>query len=65
MDPRSFRLNFEITLAVYDEGFTSGLRSLQQSYLQDSEYVEAESWRKRSSITHFGEKAARLMGPLL
>ena len=65
MDPRSFRLNFEITLAVYDDRFTSDLRSLQQSYLDQSSNVDLEQWRKRSPLTRFAEKAARLLGPLL
>jgi cardiolipin synthase len=65
MDPRSFRLNFEITLAVYHEGFTRELRSLQQSYLEQSSIVDFELWATRAPMTQFGEKAARLLGPLL
>jgi cardiolipin synthase len=65
MDPRSFRLNFEITLAVYNEGFTSELRGLQQSYLEQSTVVDLELWATRAPLTQFGEKAARLLGPLL
>src|SRR5262249_20574616 len=33
LDPRSMRLDFEITLIVYDRGWTADLRALQQSYL--------------------------------
>jgi len=65
MDPRSFRLNFEITLAVYDQEFAVALRALQQSYLDQSEIMDRVAWGKRSAVTRFGEKAARLMGPLL
>jgi cardiolipin synthase len=65
MDPRSFRLNFEITLAVYDSQFTSNLRQLQQSYLDQSEIIDATQWSKRPFLTTFGERVARLMGPLL
>jgi cardiolipin synthase len=65
MDPRSFRLNFEITLAVYDSQFTSSLRQLQQSYLDQSEIIDAAQWSKRPFLTTFGERLARLMGPLL
>ncbi len=65
MDPRSFRLNFEITLAVYDERFTRELRNLQQSYLDQSNLVDVDSWEKRALLTRFGEKTARLLGPLL
>ncbi len=65
MDPRSFRLNFEITLAVYDEPFTKELRTLQQNYLAQSTLVDLDLWGKRAPLTRFGEKAARLLGPLL
>jgi cardiolipin synthase A/B len=65
MDPRSFRLNFEITLAVYHEGFTRELRILQQSYLEQSKVVDQVHWETRAPLTRFGEKTARLLGPLL
>lgn len=65
MDPRSFRLNFEITLAVFDQAFTRELRQLQQSYLDQSEVIDPSTWRSRAALTRFGEKAARLLGPLL
>ncbi len=65
MDPRSFRLNFEITLAVFDRAFTADLRQLQEQYLEQSEAIDASNWQHRSVLTRFGEKAARLLGPLL
>ncbi|MEQ1827200.1 MAG: cardiolipin synthase [Pirellula sp.] len=65
MDPRSFRLNFEITLAVYDDVFTQSLRELQQSYLDQSELMDAETWHKRSRTSKFGENLGRLVSPLL
>lgn len=65
MDPRSFRLNFELTLAIYDSPFTHTLRALQQDYLNRSEMIDPEAWFSRSFLTRFGEKTARLMGPLL
>jgi cardiolipin synthase len=65
MDPRSFRLNFEITLAVFDGRFTSCLRAIQQRYLEQSRPIDATHWRRRSFGTRFIEKAARLLGPLL
>jgi cardiolipin synthase len=65
MDPRSFRLNFEITLAVYCDRFTGDLRRLQQTYLDESNLVDDKSWEARPPLIRFGEKAARLLGPLL
>jgi cardiolipin synthase A/B len=65
MDPRSFRLNFEITLAVFDQGFTAELRDRQQSYLAQCRILELETWRKRPISHQVVEKMARLVSPLL
>jgi cardiolipin synthase len=65
MDPRSLRLNFEITLAVYDPLFTSQLRQLQERYLQQSVWLDAEQWRKRPIALRFLENLAQLLSPLL
>ncbi len=65
LDPRSLQLNFEITLAVYDETFTRQLRDLQQSYIARSEPFDLAHWQARSFGTRLVENAARLAGPLL
>jgi cardiolipin synthase len=65
LDPRSLRLNFEITLAVHDAGFTSDLRALQQSYLAESELLNLNECQARSVIERFAEDSARLVGPIL
>jgi cardiolipin synthase len=65
MDPRSLRLNFEITLVVHDEKFTRQLRELQQSYLNQSTWMDAEVWHRRGSMAKFVENTAQLLGPLL
>jgi cardiolipin synthase len=65
LDPRSFRLDFEITLAVYDAAFTADLRRLQQHYLDGSEMLDLACCRTRSAVERFAEDAARLVGPVL
>jgi cardiolipin synthase len=65
LDPRSLRLDFEITLAVYDAEFTAALRRLQQTYLEGSDPLDLAACRSRSSVECFIEDAARLVGPLL
>jgi cardiolipin synthase len=65
LDPRSLRLNFEITLAVHDVEFTSGLRELQRSYLADSVLLELAECQGRSAVERFAEDSARLVGPIL
>ena len=65
MDPRSLRLNFELTLAIYDPVFTTQLRSLQQSYIDQSTGIEIDRWRRRGFITRLLENIAKLLSPLL
>jgi cardiolipin synthase len=65
LDPRSLHLNFEITLTVYDQGFTSQLRALQQSYIDQSELMDLATWQSRSRVTRLTENAIRLLAPLL
>ncbi len=65
LDPRSFRVNFEISLAVYDDSFTSQLRTLQQRYIDQSELMDPVAWETRSAGTRIAENLARLAGPLL
>lgn len=64
-DQRSFFLNFEITLAVYDSDFASMLRFLQSEYMQQSERVTLESWRRRAVWKVAADNSAQLLGPLL
>jgi cardiolipin synthase len=65
LDPRSFRLDFEITLAVYDADFTSDLRRLQQHYLDRSVPLDLAMCRTRSVLERLAEDSTRLVGPLL
>ena len=65
LDPRSLRLDFEITLAAYDRDFTLAVRQLQQSYLDGSTPLDLATCRARSSLERFAEDAARLVSPLL
>ena len=64
-DMRSLWLNYEVALFVYGAGFGGKLRDLQQSYLEDSEMVDRESWSKRSFAKRLLENALRLVSPLL
>jgi cardiolipin synthase len=65
LDPRSLRLDFEITLAVYDADFTADLRRLQQHYLDGSALLDLATCRARSVLERLAEDSARLVGPLL
>ena len=65
LDMRSFRLNFEATLFVYDEDFTSLVRMMQVDYLQNARELFADEWRKRPFPHRLAQNTARLLGPLL
>jgi cardiolipin synthase len=65
LDMRSFTLNFEITLFVYDSDEASMLRMLQVSYIEDSDDVFLEDWVRRPVWKRAFENTMRMFGPLL
>ena len=65
MDIRSFLLNCEVTVAIYDRDVTRALRAEQARWLTNSEPLVAERWARRRLPIRIVENMARLMGPLL
>lgn len=65
LDMRSFWLNFEMTLFVYDREFTAQVRELQQSYLRMAAPRDLESFQNRPFHERLMENIALLVGPLL
>lgn len=65
LDRRSFDLNFEAGVLVYDSDFASALRFLQQSYMDRSVPVRLDRWRERGLRHRLAENAAGLLSPLL
>jgi len=65
LDIRSFWLDFEVTLGVYDPDFAQRLLALQDSYIENSIPVDLQRWQRRSGKERFLESLARLAGPLL
>ena len=64
-DQRSLRLNFEISLIVYNNEFCAKLEKLIESYLAESDYVDPKVWAKRPAWRRYLENAAHLTSPLL
>lgn len=64
-DQRSLRLNFEISLIVYNEDFCAKLQKLLDAYLAQSDMVDLAIWAKRARWRMFLENAAHLTSPLL
>jgi cardiolipin synthase len=65
MDIRSFALNAEINLVVYDRSVVRELRRLQDSYFANSERLNAAAWKKRPVADSVVQNTARLMDSFL
>jgi len=65
LDRRSFELNFEVSLSVYDSDFARKLRALQHSYVEDSERIDATGWSGRRWIDRIAHNAAGILAPIL
>ena len=65
LDIRSFALNAEVVVLLYDSRVCDRLAVEQERYLRDGEMLELESWRSRSPVVKVAENLARLLSPLL
>jgi cardiolipin synthase len=65
LDKRSFFLNFECSLLVYDSDFASHLRFLQKEYISHARTVDAAKWRRRTWPKRLWHHGAGMLGPLL
>jgi hypothetical protein len=65
MDIRSFVLNSEVSLVVYDAEVTARLREQEERYFATSERLSQVAWMKRSAAEKICENLARLLSPLL
>lgn len=65
MDMRSFYLNMEVSLAVYDPPTIEAIAQLQAGYLQHASPVTLSHWQQRPMIQRFMENCVRLISPLL
>jgi cardiolipin synthase A/B len=65
LDIRSFWLDFEVTLGVYDPEFAQRLLALQDQYIHQAIPVDQQIWQQRTGRERFFENLARLASPLL
>jgi cardiolipin synthase len=63
-DNRSFRLNFEITMAFADAQFSSQVRQMLEVDFTNSKLVKAQELKDRGFWFRFAVRAARLMAPI-
>ena len=65
MDMRSFYLNMEVSMAIYNRTMTQQMLTCQHEYLQQSEQLQRDGWQQRSFGAKFLDNAIRLFSPLL
>lgn len=65
IDIRSFALNAEINLLVYDPAVVAELRKLQEKYFADSVLLTCEEWAQRPLLQKVIQNTARLADALL
>lgn len=64
-DLRSFHLNFELSMLIYDRPFAEELLALQRHYLEACEPMDLRAWRGRPLWRRVVENAAQLASPVL
>ena len=65
LDRRSFELNLEVSMVVYDEGVSRDLRRLQDAYLARSTRIDPKDWWNRPAWKRLTENAIGLLAPIL
>jgi len=65
LDMRSLWLNFELSLFIYDTGFASELKAMQDVFLAQSTMADIKEWRDRPTHLRIVDDTIRLFGPLL
>lgn len=65
LDMRSFWLNFEATLFIYNSEFTKKIRKEQKLYEQQSQHLALADLSARPVTVKFKENVSLLIGPLL
>ena len=65
LDRRSFELNLEASLLVYDERTSAKLRAVQERYLKKSRRIDHREWFARPAWKRLVENAVGLLAPLL
>ena len=65
LDIRSFALNNEVSVLIYDSAVVAELRAIQARYLSASEPVDREQWAARGVVRRMLQNIARLADSLL
>jgi cardiolipin synthase len=64
-DPRSFHLNDEANLNVYDRAFAARMTQVFESDLQRCKRITLEMWETRPAAEKLRERVTALLAPVL
>lgn len=65
MDMRSFYLNMEVSLAIYNHAVINQIMDCQKAYLKDCVWVDSKEWQNRYWYQRTWDNTIRLFSPLL
>jgi cardiolipin synthase len=65
MDLRSFQLNAEISLLVFDPQVAAAVHAVQERNFAHAELLTLEEWRKRPALARISQNLARLVDSVL
>jgi cardiolipin synthase len=65
LDRRSFEINFEVSLILYDADATQAMRAMQESYIERSTRIDPIAWSGRSWWRRLVANAVGLASPVL
>ncbi len=64
-DIRSFAINFEVNMIIYDKETNTDLVTLQERYLNEATQLTEEEWNQRKNHVKLFQNVARLVSPML
>ncbi|MFV9504698.1 MAG: phospholipase D-like domain-containing protein [Oscillochloridaceae bacterium umkhey_bin13] len=64
LDIRSFTLNMEVSLVIYDPAVVAALHRVFEDYIARSKRVELAAWQRRPASARLIENIARLTAAL-
>ncbi len=65
MDIRSFALNEEVNLIIYNRTLTAQMHAQQERYFRHAAQISLKKWRDRPWPVRVAQNVARLISPLL
>ena len=65
MDRRSFWINLELSLFVFQDDVCQQLEAIQQGYIANSQRLRDTDWVNRSRFYRMSENAVQLLAPVL